>query len=127
MMNNLRKRILALRFDYPASERDGMHAHFYDAAIDDVLAILDSQQAAPAPGEICLCAALLMEDGYIFRGHRHDDCYLTMGGCKRYTKADGHKAKQGFLTSQGRFVSRAEAAAMYPEKDTTLLFSEDLY
>jgi hypothetical protein len=77
--------------------------------------------------EVCLCAALQMPDGYIFRGHRHDDCYLTLGGCERYTKADGHQAKQGFLTSHGRFVSRSEAADMHADKGKTLLFSEDLY
>ena len=66
--------------------------------------------------EICLCAALRMADGYIFRGHRHDDCYLTMGGYAKYTKADGHQAVQGFLTSRGRFVTRTEAAELHGVK-----------
>jgi coenzyme F420-reducing hydrogenase delta subunit len=75
--------------------------------------------------EICLCAALKMADGYLFRGHRHDDCYLTMGGYQKYTKADGHQAVQGFLTSRGRFVTRAEAADLHGR--TGPLFSEDLW
>ncbi len=75
--------------------------------------------------EVCLCAALKMPDGYIFRGHRHDDCYLTMGGYTKYTKADGHKAIQGFLTSRGRFVTRQEAAELHGI--TAPCFSEDLW
>jgi hypothetical protein len=75
--------------------------------------------------EICLCAALKMADGYIFRGHRHDDCYLTMGGYEKYTKADGHLAIQGFLTSHGRFVTRAEAAELHGIKAPCM--SEDLW
>lgn len=27
-----------------------------------------------AQREICLCAAILLDDGRIIRGHRHDDC-----------------------------------------------------
>ncbi len=86
-----------------------------------------------------------MPDGYIVRGHRHDDCYITIGFYKRkesqesrYTKEDLHKAKQGFLTTTGRFVDRhlgatLEAAAgrvsAYTGQPFTgdLLFSEDLY
>lgn len=75
--------------------------------------------------EICLCAALRMADGYIFRGHRHDDCYLTMGGYAKYTKADGHQAVQGFLTSHGRFVTRTEAAELQGIKAPCM--SEDLW
>ena len=81
--------------------------------------------ALPEP-EICICAALQMEDGYIFRGHRHDDCYLTMGGWAKYTKADGHAAKQGFLTSRGRFVGRKEAAYMH-NMTGKVCASEDLW
>lgn len=86
--------------------------------------------------EVCLCAALLMADGYIFRGHRHDDCYLTLMGYKRYAKVDGHQATQGFLTSLGRFVSRVEAAELQQRAGivsprtggyAVSLTSEDLY
>lgn len=76
--------------------------------------------------EICLCAALQMPDGYIFRGHRHDDCYLTMGGWTKYSKVDGHAAVQGFLTSHGRFVTRTEAAELH-HLDRKFATSEDMW
>ncbi len=90
--------------------------------------------------EICLCAAILMEDGYIVRGHRHDDCLITAGCMTRYSRDKGvlRKAVQGFLTTHGRFVDRTEGAQLQaaaglcsvdpnriPFPD--YLFSEDLY
>ena len=88
--------------------------------------------------EICICAAILMEDGYLVRGHRHDDCLITAGCIERYNKDKGalHKAKQGFLTTFNRFVDRYEGANLQKEAGivsfhtgsfTDFLFSEDLY
>lgn len=98
---------------------------FDDCDVKDHMVLFEGIIIKHAPPEICLCAAILMPDGYIFRGHRHDDCYLTMGGDQRYTKADGHRGVQGFLTSHGRFVTRTEAAELHGRKGK-LLFSEDL-
>ena len=69
-------------------------------------------------------------DGYIICGFRHSDCIRlhTVLTCK-ITKSDDI---QGFLTSQNRFVDRAEAADIAYKagqiKDITdCLLSEDLY
>ena len=97
--------------------------------------------------EICICAALQMPDGYIVRGHRHDDCYITIGFYKRkesqesrYDKGQMHQAVQGFLTTENRFVDRYEGmrlmknsglSSVYQgrpfEECGDMLFSEDLY
>lgn len=87
-----------------------------------------------------------MPDGYIVRGHRHDDCYITIGFYRKpgttdalYDKGQLHQAIQGFLTTQGRFVDRVmgmtlQKAAGVPSAHSEdgvlrgqLLFSEDLY
>jgi hypothetical protein len=88
--------------------------------------------------EICICAAIITAEGYIIRGHRHDDCMYTadkMG----YTPARIGDAGQGFMTSTNRFVGRKEAmmlqraaglgSAMSDDGKLhgTILFSEDLY
>lgn len=96
--------------------------------------------------EVPICAALLLPDGYVIRGHRHDDCYLVLLGLRkrddlkepRYDKATAHEAIQGFMTSGNRFVDRKEAAKLMREArwpnprtgepfDADILFSEDLY
>jgi hypothetical protein len=100
-----------------------------------------------AKPEICICAAIQMPDGYVIRGHRHDDCYLNLFGLRkrddpsqpRYTKAEGHAAIQGFVTSWNRFVGREEAMTLQRiagagsayshdgKLHGKILFSEDLY
>lgn len=97
----------------------------------------DTELILPWVNEVCLCAALLMPDGFIIRGHRHDDCLMTAGGYKRYDKGHMHQATQGFLTTFGRFVDRREAMQLQrvagtrrPDGDELrgdVLFSEDLY
>ncbi len=92
------------------------------------------------PKEVCLCAALLMADGFIVRGHRHDDAIMTAMGYTRYVKGDLHKAVQGFLTTADRFVTREEGMLLMKATDRVsrmtgrpfteghdMLFSEDLY
>ena len=92
------------------------------------------------PKEQCVCAAIQMPDGYVIRGHRHDDCYLVLLGLRkeddlsqpRYGKAEGHQAIQGFMTTRGRFVDRAEGARLEIEAGRehfigSCLTSEDLY
>lgn len=90
--------------------------------------------------EMCICAALLMPDGYIIRGHRHSDCFKTAREMGRYNMMDfrniGSKG-QGFVTSRNRFVTREvgrklQDAAGIPSANPEgympgTLFSEDLY
>lgn len=85
--------------------------------------------------EIVICAAILMSDGYIVRGHRHHDCIRTAREIPRY-KADPMLDRyQGFVTSRNRYVTRLEgkklqvAAGVPPfrGKYGVSLFSEDLY
>lgn len=83
--------------------------------------------------EICICAAVRLEDGRIIRGHRHDDCIQTALKWKNAGQNIGalYQDQQGFLTSRGRFVSRKQAAELERqagrEVNGDLLFSEDLY
>ncbi len=106
------------RFEISEQRRDALEAEV--KRLETV-----ASDARTAEREVCLCAAIQMADGYVFRGHRHDDCYLTMGGWTKYTKADGHAAVQGFLTSRGRFVTRKEAAELHGYSG--VLTSEDLW
>lgn len=93
--------------------------------------------------EICICAAIRLEDGTIIRGHRHADCLNSFLEDK--LRNDGRSvevnmaemAEQGFITSRNRFVTREEGrklqdAAGIPSADRdgyrgNTLFSEDLY
>ncbi len=90
--------------------------------------------------EIIICAAIRMNDGYIIRGHRHNDALRTAAGIPRY-KGDSHAwgENQGFVTSKNRYVDRLEAARIQkaagikskmPEGQEYLhgeCYSEDLY
>ena len=86
--------------------------------------------------EICICAAVIAEDGRIFRGHRHSDCFRTIRENGSVPKADQNA--QGFITSFNRYVTREEGrklqdAAGIPSANVEegympgTLFSEDLY
>jgi hypothetical protein len=84
--------------------------------------------------EVCICAAIQLTDGRIFRGHRHDDCIQTALKQKG-EPVEPRLAQQGFMTSRNRFVGREEAmrlqvAAGIESRDGyrgDILFSEDLY
>lgn len=88
--------------------------------------------------EICICAAIKLNDGLIIRGHRHGDCINNLRQRPDMTddRYKGHV--QGFITSKNRFVTREEgrklqdeAGIQSAEKDGgyrgNTLFSEDLY
>lgn len=110
----------------------GENGHTYArGAVDRVYAWLD-EHCQP---EVCICAALLLDNGRIIRGHRHDDCM-------HYLHKSGHQGRvtqemQGFVTSRNRWVSREEGArlqnaagvvsAMTQQPISGILFSEDLY
>jgi hypothetical protein len=85
--------------------------------------------------EIIICAAVMAEDGKIYRGHRHGD---AMRACQQTgRKLFRGPEQQGFITSLNRYVLREEARqiqdrAGIPSADPDgyrmrTLFSEDLY
>lgn len=75
--------------------------------------------------------------GLVVTGHRHGQCIWTVASLTGLrTVSKGEKAtgesEQGFLTNLNRFVDRIEAAdiafmAGQIKKETSMLFSEDLY
>jgi hypothetical protein len=86
--------------------------------------------------EICICAAVIAENGDIYRGHRHCDCFQAI--LSRKLKPKYSENAQGFITSKNRYVTREEGrklqdAANIPSADGNegykgnTLFSEDLY
>lgn len=75
-------------------------------------------------------AAVKSKCGMIFLGKSHSDCIkkMTNLNIKPSPKADD----QGFVTSNGRYVNRVEAATIavnsgQVEHGKTVLFSEDLW
>lgn len=88
--------------------------------------------------EICICAAIKLQDGFIIRGHRHADCYHNLAGRPKYKETKMHLfADEGFITSKNRYVGREEGLALQlaadiPSADKDgyrgeMLFIEDLY
>lgn len=88
--------------------------------------------------EFILCAAIDYE-GLIISGHRHSDCYNVLRTLKP-DAVDPERDKQGFLTSENRFVHRKEAwdiaircnQVKYGKDatdngDESILISENLY
>lgn len=96
--------------------------------------------------EYILCAAIHFDDGkkyehqpanietgLVLCGWRHGCIFPQIGGLVRERKELGiYEKEQGFLTSDNRFVDRAEAAKIAIERGQTkapndYLFSEDIY
>lgn len=85
--------------------------------------------------EVCICAAVQSSDGQIIRCQRHADGFRALGA--RGLELADAPSGQGFITSSGRYVDRAEGrklqdAAGIPSADpwgyrTQGLLSEDLY
>jgi len=75
--------------------------------------------------ETIVCAAIKRSDGIILAGRNH--AFLINNSPKDTCKKN---SQQGFLTSEGRFVSRSEAGDIAfkagQTKDDSLLFSEDI-
>ena len=85
--------------------------------------------------EIVICAAVMADDGSIYRGHRHGD---AMNACRQTgRKLANGREQQGFITSLNRYVTREEARRLQDEAGIEsvdpegyrgkTLFSEDLY
>lgn len=89
----------------------------------------------PRTKEICICAAVKTDQGEIYRGHRHGDCFFAI--TRRKKKIAKTPEAQGFITSKNRFVNRKEGAELQNKagiksvwtkgKIVKMLFSEDLY
>lgn len=90
--------------------------------------------------EKIICAAIKLEDGRIFYGHRHHNCrdakYDALSWTHNREQITKIKYEEGFITSQGRFVSREEALVIALQNNQVLdiseirgdrLYSEDLY
>lgn len=85
--------------------------------------------------EICICAAVIADDGTIVRGHRHSTCVNSMRSMKKTAKHTPES--QGFITSRNRFVSRKEGYFLQLKAGIKSvnkggywggeLYSEDLY
>lgn len=104
-----------------------------------LLSLREAVSHVVIPSEVCICAALRLDDGRVIRGHRHDDCIHTARKREKAGQEIGpiRQEAQGFVTSHGRFVGREEGAELQNaagivSADTGLpikgeLFSEDLY
>jgi hypothetical protein len=91
------------------------------------------------------CAAIYYDDGikyvhqpknitsgFVICGRRHHNCFMTAYILNKQKKLLDMNEKQGFLTSDDRFVDRYEAAeiafdAGQISEKTNILISEDLY
>jgi len=89
--------------------------------------------------EICICAAIRLQGGFIARGQRHSDCRRIIEDVFRdrdFKVFDGRE-EEGFITSKNRFVDRfkgleLQRKAGIKSNDGTYswkegLYSEDLY
>lgn len=84
--------------------------------------------------------------GFIITGRRHSDCYATLEAIasmcdetmKKINKIIHNRTHQGFITSENRYISRAEAFKIAKENNQIIhhmfddieegtLTSEDLY
>ena len=96
-------------------------------ADDAIRARIISALNTVEPPELLICAALLMPDGYIVRGHRHSTCYhVAAQVCvekksvddktyyvRRWDSRATNSAVQGALTSRNRFVDRDDATRLF--------------
>lgn len=79
--------------------------------------------------------AAIRDGDLIFIGKRHHNCIATMIDCGYPAPISEPKFPQGFVTSDGKFVDRKEAAQIALENrqieklkySKTDLYSEDLY
>jgi hypothetical protein len=111
-------------------------------ALRIVLTLLSTRGAALAEmqREVCICAAIRLSDGRIFRGHRHHNCFAVLADLRTVDASIQSSIvgiEQGFVTSRNRFVNRAEGyrlqlaagigSASRDGYRGGQLFSEDLY
>jgi len=104
----------------------------------DILALTNHEKP-----EYVICAAIWFNDkkehlhqprnikeGFVICGRRHHNCFITKS-LSEYSEIKGDSV-QGFLTSKDIFLDRRQAAELafkmgQIKRETTCLFSEDLY
>jgi hypothetical protein len=90
--------------------------------------------------EIVVCAAVKLQDGRVFVGMRHDECYKAILKCNgNIEDFKAHiNSTAGFMTNRCRFLNRKTAyefaersgQLLYPglhTADNRILTSEDLW
>lgn len=120
----LRDRLVAL-----TAERDRLKAKL--AAWHSQLI---AERSPEPPPEVCICAAVVLPEGRIFRGHRHHNA--MQAAREQEPECRISQDQQGFITSAGRYVDRVEGLRLQiaagvesaqPSGYRDRLFSEDLY
>ena len=102
----------------------------------EILKVYYNMHMNHLPREICICAAVIAEDGYIARGHRHHNCIAVLRAMGKVPQPN-HES-QGFITSKNRYVNRVEGCRLQKEAGIESndklhpymggeLYSEDLY
>jgi hypothetical protein len=89
--------------------------------------------------EKIICAAIKLETGEIFYGHRHNNCIEAINSQLSWDLSRSQIKKiekeQGFVTSDGRFVDRQQAWKIAESAGQIIrqsggkgtLYSEDIY
>jgi len=126
--------------------RDGIITNWWEKRLQDIYDYSESNKKdfiesvfklvrAESLKEVCICAAVIADDGYIARGHRHNHCLAVLKDMKKeyHYKPGNH----GFITSRNRYVDRKEGYTLQlqagiPSADKGgyrggELYSEDLY
>lgn len=105
----------------------------------DEVCLLYASQFKRESKEFIICAAMKLESGKIYYGHRHPHCIEAANGELSWTMNREQISKvekvQGFITNMNRFVDRKEATKIWLAENesnklnysTEELYSEDLY
>ena len=112
----------------------GLYYKHLNHITERISALLNSE----VEREVCVCAAVKLLNGYVVRGHRHNDCYRTLQGMERWKNGSVGDVEDGFMTTKNRFVDRKEglklqlaAGIKSVDKEGKYrgdeLYSEDLY
>lgn len=70
-----------------SDQRDRAHAEDIEILRLALAALRARGETRGVMAEQLICSAILMPDGYVVRGHRHNDCFRTIDGIPRYPRA----------------------------------------
>lgn len=107
---------------------------------------MSEDELPPIPAPYIICAAVHfpnggmyrdqptnIKEGFVVTGRRHSNCYQVLE-MMRINIGECDRANEGFLTSDNRFLNRAEAAILAKERGQIIhnytpeeLISENLY
>lgn len=114
--------------------KEKCHGHAYSKSMTQSLPrkclLCGEEEAAEGGVEVVKHAAVKSKDGWIFIGKHHADCFHKAHNVN--IKMSSSADDQGFITNNGRYLKRSEAAELafksgQIDKPTQLLFSEDLW